>query len=97
MTSLSILTWNVRYFGHALRGLLATEGGMRRAAHALATLVPLPDVIALQEVETSSLRAGLRPEPQLDRFLGLFHSHLEAAGRPERFQGLYFPAHAYRA
>lgn len=92
---LTVMTWNVRYFAHGLRGLRTTARGMDRAAQALASLVPLPDVVALQEVETTSVRAGLHPVPQLDRFLTRLHDHLAAAGRPERFTGLYFPAHAY--
>ncbi|MCB9663966.1 MAG: endonuclease/exonuclease/phosphatase family protein [Alphaproteobacteria bacterium] len=93
---LTVMTWNVRYFGHGLRGLRSTRGGMRRAARALATLVPLPDLVALQEVETRSLRSGLSPVPQLERFLAELHAHLAELGRPERFRGLYFPAHSYR-
>lgn len=93
---LTVMTWNVRYFGHGLRGLAGTRGGMRRAARALATLVPLPDLVALQEVETNSLRSGLSPVPQLERFLAELHAHLADLGRPERFTGLYFPAHSYR-
>ena len=51
MRPITVMTWNVRYFGHGLRGLSSTEGGMRRAAKALAGLDALPDLIALQEVE----------------------------------------------
>lgn len=96
MTAITVMTWNVRYFGHGLRGLRATQRGMRRSAEALASLVPLPDLVALQEVETRSLRAGMATLPQLERFVAHLHEALEAAGRPERFQGLYYPAHVYR-
>lgn len=92
----TLLTWNVRYFGHGLRGLAATRGGITRAARALASLVPLPDLVALQEVESRSLRAGLGEAPQLSRFLDALHTELERLGRPERFTGLHFPAHAYQ-
>lgn len=68
---------------------------MRRAAQALASVVPLPDVVALQEVETRSLRGGLSPERQLARFLRHLHQALDAAGRQVRYRGLYFPAHRY--
>jgi endonuclease/exonuclease/phosphatase family metal-dependent hydrolase len=93
---LTVMTWNVRYFGHALRGLRTTEHGLRRAAAALSMLVPLPDLVALQEVETTSFRAGGHPVPQLERFLDVLHQHLADHGRPERYTGLYYPAHAYR-
>lgn len=95
MEPLCIMTWNVRYFGHGLGGLRATEGWMRRMAERVAALDQIPDVIALQEVETSSLRAGLHDQPQLDRFLGFLHDALHAKGETRRFRGLYFPAHRY--
>lgn len=95
-TPLVVMTWNVRYFGHALRGLASTKGAVTRAASALAALVPLPDLVALQEVETRSLRAGMHAVPQIERFLDALHAALAAAGRPERFTGLYYPAHSYK-
>ncbi len=95
MDDWTVMTWNVRYFGHGLRGLRATPSGMRRAAEALASVVPLPDLVALQEVETRSLRGGLHPQGQLLRFLDQLHRALARAGRPERFRGVYFPAHRY--
>ncbi|RYZ16485.1 MAG: endonuclease, partial [Myxococcaceae bacterium] len=55
---LRIVTYNVRYFGHMLKGLASTIGPKRRVAAALATLDPLPDVVCLQEVETSSIRSN---------------------------------------
>jgi endonuclease/exonuclease/phosphatase family metal-dependent hydrolase len=87
------MTWNVRYFGHGARGLRATPRWMRRMAWVLAGQSALPDVIALQEVEDGSLRGG--PEPQLARFLELFHEALAHHRRPEHFVGLYYPAHRY--
>lgn len=96
MRPITVMTWNVRYFGHGLRGLSSTEGGMRRAATALASLDELPDMIALQEVETRSFRAGLGGLPQLARFLRVLDDTLEERGRPERFSGLYYPAHRYK-
>lgn len=95
MFPLSIMTWNVRYFGHALRGLRTTSSAMRNAADALSSLVPMPDLIALQEVETRSLRGGLHKEAQLARFLRVLHDAMDAKGRPERYRGVYFPAHRY--
>lgn len=52
--------------------------------------------MALQEIETASLRSGLHPVPQLERFLDRLHHHLADLGRDTRFEGLYFPAHTYR-
>ncbi|MCA9572564.1 MAG: endonuclease/exonuclease/phosphatase family protein, partial [Myxococcales bacterium] len=92
---LTVMTWNVRYFAHGVRGLSATRAGMVRAADTLAQMMPLPDLIALQEVETRSLRAGLHAVGQLERFLSVLHDALAARGRTERFQGLYYPAHRY--
>jgi endonuclease/exonuclease/phosphatase family metal-dependent hydrolase len=91
--AVSIMTWNVRYFGHGARGLRASPRWMRRMAWVLAGQPEIPDVIALQEVEDGSLRAG--PEPQLARFLELFHEALSHHRRPEHYAGLYFPAHRY--
>lgn len=95
MTSLTLMTWNVRYFGHGLGGLRATEGWMRLAARAIAQLDPLPDVVALQEVETASLRGGLGPRPQIQRFLDHLDAALDDHGLDTRFMGLHFPAHRY--
>ncbi len=91
----TILTWNVRYFGHGLKGLRVTENSLRQAAAALASVDPFPDIIALQEVETRSLRAGLHPERQLSRFMTYLHRALDEAGRRQRYVPLYFPAHRY--
>src|SRR5205085_10649684 len=54
---LRIVSYNVRYFGHALRGLASTRGGKRGVAEALAALDPAADIVCLQEVETISLRS----------------------------------------
>lgn len=93
---LGVMTWNVRYFGHGLGGLRSTDAWMRRIAQGLGSLDQLPEVVALQEVETRSLRAGLYPEPQLTRFLKQLNGILAARGTRRRYRGLYFPAHAYR-
>ena len=52
---LRIVSYNVRYFGHALRGLASTRTSLERIAQQLTSLTPLADVICLQEVETRSL------------------------------------------
>lgn len=93
MDELGLMTWNVRYFGHATRGLRSTVGNMRRIAEALASLDRLPDVLALQEVETRSLRAGLHPERQVDRFVATLDEALASRGRT--YRALYYPAHRY--
>lgn len=95
MTAFSLMTWNVRYFGHGLGGLRTTEGWIRLAARALARLDALPDVVALQEVETTSLRGGLSAGPQLDRFLDHLHAALAERGVTEGYRGLHFAAHRY--
>ncbi len=86
------MTWNVRYFGHGWRGLRATTSHMKRVARGIATLEPLPEAIALQDVETSSLRAGIDHRPQLDRFLAHLH---QALGDRKRYRAHYYPAHRY--
>jgi endonuclease/exonuclease/phosphatase family metal-dependent hydrolase len=92
VTAYTLMTWNVRYFGHGLGGLRATDGWIRLAARALARLDPLPDVVALQEVETTSLRGGLS---QLPRFIDHLHLALDERGEDAGYQGLHFAAHRY--
>jgi endonuclease/exonuclease/phosphatase family metal-dependent hydrolase len=95
-----IVTYNVRYFGHATRGLASTKRAMDRIARAIASLDPLPDIVCLQEVETRSLRSNaLHPadadeETQLDRFMQLLSAAL-APSRSDAYEAYYFPAHAY--
>jgi endonuclease/exonuclease/phosphatase family metal-dependent hydrolase len=96
---LRIMTYNVRYFGHALGGLASTRPAMRRIAEAIARLDPAPDVVCLQEVETRSLRSTIAHrgrDPQLARFMEELRAALAAANRPEAYAAHYFPAHAYR-
>jgi endonuclease/exonuclease/phosphatase family metal-dependent hydrolase len=102
MPPLRILSYNVRYFGHGLKGLASTGSAMKRIAETIATLDPLPDLICLQEVETDSLRStiahkkGHPQETQLERLMGMFTSALVAAGKPDGYEAYYFPAHNYR-
>jgi endonuclease/exonuclease/phosphatase family metal-dependent hydrolase len=90
MPELSLLTWNVRYFSHRTRGLVAHRRGFDDVARALVSCGP-PDLVALQEVETSSWRGGRGP--QLARLL----SALDAAanGSSRRYTAMYYPAHRY--
>lgn len=94
MGSLSVMTWNVRYFGHGAHGLKADPQWMKRIAWVLAGQPEVPDVIALQEVEDGSLRGGR--EPQMARFLEMFNGSLVHHHKDLRYTGLYFPAHRYR-
>lgn len=102
--ALRILSYNVRYFGHATRGLASTPAAMRRIAAAIAGLDPLPAIVCLQEVETRSLRSTVAhgelrkqaQQTQLERFAETLASALTGAGRPDAYQAHYFPAHAYR-
>lgn len=97
-----IVSYNVRYFSHALRGLVSTVGPKRRVAAALLSLDPLPDVVCLQEVETQSLRSSLidrashPEETQLEAFMSRVEEACAAAGRKVPFEAFYFPAHKYR-
>lgn len=94
MDSLTLMTWNVRYFGHGARGLKASPQWMKRIAWSLAAQPEVPDLIALQEVEDGSLRGGA--EPQMDRFLAMFNESLAENRHTSRYTGLYFPAHRYK-
>lgn len=100
--TLRMMTYNVRYFGHATRGLASTGAAFHRIARSLAAMDPLPDLVCLQEVETQSLRATsmnrLRhpEETQLDRVMNELEAALHAAGKRERYVAYYFPAHTYR-
>jgi endonuclease/exonuclease/phosphatase family metal-dependent hydrolase len=91
VSGLNIMTWNVRYFGHGTRGLRASNGWIRRLATAVAGMERAPDVLALQEVETRSLRAGLSGASQLERFA----EELSRALPDRTYRPLYFPAHRY--
>ncbi len=99
---LRIVTYNVRYFGHALRGLASTRGGKRGVAQALAGLDPSPDVVCLQEVETISLRSSLvfrrqhQGETQLESFMGELERAFEKQPPPFPYDAFYFRAHVNR-
>jgi endonuclease/exonuclease/phosphatase family metal-dependent hydrolase len=100
--ALRIVSYNVRYFGHALKGIASTRGPEHRIARALSRLDPVPDVVCLQEIETISLRSrlargrGHRGETQLASFMaGLEHAFAEL-GQPFPYDGFYFRAHANR-
>jgi endonuclease/exonuclease/phosphatase family metal-dependent hydrolase len=98
---LRVVTYNVRYFGHATRGLASTKRAMARIAEAVASLDPLPDLMCLQEVETRSLRSNaLHPvehdhETQLSRWMDMLRVALHAAKRRDAYEAYYFPAHVY--
>lgn len=100
--TLRLVTYNVRYFGHATRGLASTSAAFSRIAESLAALEPSPDLVCLQEVETRSLRAstinpGWHPgETQIDRVVTELHAALAVAKKPDRYAAYYFPAHTYR-
>jgi endonuclease/exonuclease/phosphatase family metal-dependent hydrolase len=55
----------------------------------------LPDVIALQEVESHSWRAGWQPRTQWTRFTDALHRALELRQRHKLYSAHYFPAHRY--
>jgi endonuclease/exonuclease/phosphatase family metal-dependent hydrolase len=99
---LRVLSYNVRYFGHALKGLASTRTSQRRIADRLASLEPLADVVCLQEIETISLRSrvalrGRRPaETQLEAFMREVQRAFEARGRESPYEGFYFRAHVNR-
>src|SRR5713101_8411550 len=85
-----VLSYNVRYFGHALRGLASTRASKELIAKKIASLSPSPQIICLQEVETISIRSSIAyrrataRETQLQSFMG----ELEEAFAQ---RGKYFP------
>jgi len=97
-----IVSYNVRYFGHALKGLASTRRSEERIAAGLASLDPLADVVCLQEIETISLRSRVayrRPaagRTQLEAFMASLEEAFAKAGRPFPYDGFYFRAHANR-
>jgi endonuclease/exonuclease/phosphatase family metal-dependent hydrolase len=98
--ALRIVSYNVRYFGHALKGLASTRGPEHRIARALSCLDPAPDVVCLQEIETISLRSRLargrahRGETQLASFMAALERAFAEMGKPFPYDGFYFRAHA---
>lgn len=97
-----LMSYNVRYFGHALRGAGSTRGALSAIARAIAELERPPDLICLQEVETRSLRSrmchtpGKEDETQLEAMMSTLDAVLEEKDRKDRYTGYYFPAHAYK-
>ncbi len=97
-----IVSYNVRYFGHALRGLAATRASTRGVAEGLASLDPIADVVCLQEVETISLRSSLafrrthKEETQLESFMSELEIAFEKQTPPFPYDAYYFRAHATR-
>jgi endonuclease/exonuclease/phosphatase family metal-dependent hydrolase len=102
MSGLRLMTYNVRYFGHGTRGVFATRAGLERVADRIAALDPLVDVVCLQEVEQSSLRASLsigparRRRTQLGALLAELERALGRRGIRDHYRAYYFPAHTYR-
>lgn len=102
MTSLRVLSYNVRYFGHTTRGIASTRSAMKRIAGAIAALDPLADIVCLQEVETDSLRStAMHPrtrvgETQLERLMVMIGDALAMEGKSDGYDAYYFPAHAYQ-
>lgn len=96
-----IVSYNVRYFGHALKGLASTATSKQRIAEAIAGLSPLADVVALQEVETKSIRSsaahrsGMANETQLEAFMRHLGVAMQRAGHVMPYRAHYFPAHVY--
>ena len=97
-----IVSYNVRYFGHALRGLASTRKSKEGIARGLAALEPLPDVICFQEVETISLRSNVayrrerKDQTQLESFMAAFEDAFAQQRRAFPYHAFYFRAHDYR-
>ncbi len=102
LPSLRLVSYNVRYFGHALKGIASTRGAEHRIARALAGLDPVADVVCLQEIETISLRSRMalrhaeQGTTQLESFMAALERAFAGSGRPFPYDGFYFRAHANR-
>jgi endonuclease/exonuclease/phosphatase family metal-dependent hydrolase len=100
--TLRAVSYNVRYFGHALKGLASTRQSQRRIADRLARLDPVADVVCLQEIETISFRSRVAmrrvdpEETQLEAFMREVDAAFAARGRQSPYEGLYFRAHVNR-
>ena len=96
-----IVSYNVRYFGHGLKGLASTAGAKTRISTAIASLKEPPDLVCLQEVETRSMRSrvahrgGHAVETQLDAFMRHLRERLRSEGIRAGYEAWYFPAHTY--
>jgi endonuclease/exonuclease/phosphatase family metal-dependent hydrolase len=97
--TLRVVSYNVRYFGHALKGLASTRGSQRGIADRLARLAPAADVVCLQEIETISIRSrvafqanGAR-ETQLECFMAELADAHRGLGGESPYEGFYFRAH----
>ena len=94
-----VVSYNVRYFGHALKGLASTRASQRGIASRIAVLEPLADVVCLQEIETISLRSrvafrGRQPaETQLESFMHEVEAAFAGDARVSPYEGFYFRAH----
>jgi endonuclease/exonuclease/phosphatase family metal-dependent hydrolase len=95
-----VVTYNVRYFGHALKGLASTRASQRGIAQRLAALAPVADLVCLQEIETISLRSrvafgsnGVAGETQLECFMREVERAFAVRGERSPYEGFYFRAH----
>ncbi|HXX31329.1 MAG TPA: endonuclease/exonuclease/phosphatase family protein [Myxococcaceae bacterium] len=97
---LRVVSYNVRYFGHALKGLATTRRSMEGIARGLAHLVPAADLVCFQEVETRSLRSTLafraHRDTQLESFMEALEAEYRRLKRPFPYEAFHFPAHTYR-
>jgi endonuclease/exonuclease/phosphatase family metal-dependent hydrolase len=96
---LRVVSYNVRYFGHALRGLATTRASMEGIASRLAALTPPADVICFQEVETRSLRSTLAFKglpTQLESFMAALEAGFARRKQASPYDAFHFRAHSYR-
>jgi endonuclease/exonuclease/phosphatase family metal-dependent hydrolase len=97
-----IVSYNVRYFGHALKGLASTRTSQLNIADRIARLAPLPDIVCLQEIETISIRSrvafsgAMNGETQLSSFMRQLEHVFAARGEHCPYEGFYFRAHVNR-
>ncbi len=96
---LRVVSYNVRYFGHRLKGLASTRTSESVIAEAIGALDPPADIVCLQEIETISLRSRVayrraRPrQTQLESFMAALEHVFERRGASLPYEGFYFRAH----
>jgi endonuclease/exonuclease/phosphatase family metal-dependent hydrolase len=94
-----LVSYNVRYFSHALRGIASTKKGKLGISEAIAALQPRPEVVCLQEVETISLRSRIAyrrqngEETQLQSFMRALEAAFAARSEQLPYEAYYFRAH----
>ena len=98
------MTWNVRYFSHAVKGITSLDKTIGRIACVIAGLQPQADIIALQEIDTMSLRGSVgryhrrmrrnEPHNNFRRFMNRLNEASRALGG-HAYEAQFYPAQGH--